>query len=83
VRRAALLREVPEERWTTGWKRYEWLRFARLCYCLRARRADGDAGHSILIYRLSAGDVVAATGGSLADWRALIERTAGARDDGR
>ena len=83
VRREALLREVPAERWTTGWKRYEWLRFARLCFCLRARRADGDAGHSILIYRLSAGDVAAATGGSLTDWRALIERTAGARDAGR
>jgi hypothetical protein len=82
ARRAALLRDAPQENWTTAWKRYEWLRFARLCYCLRARRADGDAGYSILIYRLSEGDVAAAVGGSLADWRALIERTVATRDSG-
>lgn len=82
VRRAALLRDAPQENWTAAWKRYEWLRLARLCHCLRPRRADGEAGYSILIYRLNAGDVAAAVGGSLADWRALIERTIAARDSG-
>jgi hypothetical protein len=82
VRRAALLRDAPESNWTTAWKRYEWLRLARLCYCLRPRRADGEAGYSILIYRLSAEEVAAATGGSLKDWSALIERSIAARDSG-
>ncbi len=75
ARRAELLRETPAARWTGLWQRYELLRFARLCYCLRPRRPDGQPGYSILIYRLSAADVHAATGGSLAEWRALIERT--------
>jgi len=79
ARRAALLREVPAAKWTAGWKRYEVLRFARLCYCLRAREPDGDAGYSILIFRLSAEDVRAATAGSLADWRASIEHAIAAR----
>lgn len=82
ARRAALLRDVPEGKWTAAWKRYEWLRFARLCHCLRPRRPDGEAGYSILIYRLGAEDIATATGGSLADWSALIERTIAARDAG-
>jgi hypothetical protein len=36
---------------------FEHLRFARLCAFLRRREADGDVGHSILIWRLSDGDV--------------------------
>lgn len=82
-RRVVLLRDAPAESWMKAWKRYDVLRFARLCYCLRVRRADGDAGHSILIYRLDAAEVAGATGGSLTDWSALIERTIAARDSGR
>ena len=36
-------------------------------------------GYSILIYRLTADDVAAATGGSLKAWSELIERSAAAR----
>lgn len=82
-RRAALLRDAPVESWAKAWKRYDVLRFARLCHCLRVRRVDGDAGHSILIYRLDAMEVAAATAGSLDDWSALIERNIAARDSGR
>lgn len=73
-RRAALLQEAPEQNWTTAWKRYEALRFARLCHYLRVRRADASIGHSILVYRLNAAEIAAATGGSARDWRAAIER---------
>ena len=70
----ALIRDVPEQNWTTAWKRYEGLRFARLCHYLRARRADASIGHSILIFRLSAAEVAATTGGSAREWQAAIER---------
>jgi hypothetical protein len=73
--RARLERELPNEKWITSRDRFEHLRFARLCYFLRIRRPDADVGHSILIYRLSASEVRAATAGSFADWSSLIERS--------
>lgn len=57
VRRAALLRDAPVAKWEAGWKRYDVLRFARLCHFLRAREPDAAIGWSILIYRLSANDL--------------------------
>jgi len=39
--------------WTARMRRFEELRLARLCASLRRRSPDGNAGHSILIYRLS------------------------------
>ncbi|HZZ27226.1 MAG TPA: glycosyltransferase family 39 protein [Pirellulales bacterium] len=42
---------------------YEQLRFARLCAFLRQREPDANAGHSILIYRLSDADVEQAIAG--------------------
>ena len=33
------------------------LRFARLCAWLRPRQPDDEVGHSILIYRLTDGDL--------------------------
>ena len=74
VRRAALLQEAPERNWTTAWKRYEGLRFARLCHYLRVRRADASIGHSIFVFRLNAAELAAALGGSARDWRAAIEQ---------
>lgn len=73
-RRAALLRDAPAENWNAAWKRYEQLRFARLCHYLRARRADTVVGHSMFIFRLTAAEIQGATGGSLEAWRQLIER---------
>lgn len=83
-KRAALLREIPEKNWTTAWKRYEALRFARLCHYLRVRRPDDAVGHSILIFRLDAAEIAAATGGAIDDWRRAIERAVtGAPGPGR
>ena len=79
VRRAELLREAPTENWTTAWKRYEQLRFARLCHYLRVRPPEANVGYSILVFRLSPEEVAAATAGSLRDWSALIERVAARR----
>ena len=77
--RARLEKEVAPEKWTVSRDRFQHLRFARLCYCLRARKPDAMIGYSILIYRLTADEVAAATGGSLRDWTALIERSESAR----
>ncbi|HEY4988237.1 MAG TPA: glycosyltransferase family 39 protein, partial [Opitutaceae bacterium] len=74
--RAQLEVGLPEEKWVASRNRFEHLRLARLCYCLRARRPDAMIGYSILVYRLSAEDVRAATGGSIRDWTALIVRSA-------
>jgi 4-amino-4-deoxy-L-arabinose transferase-like glycosyltransferase len=79
VRRAALLAAAPEEKWRTAWRRYELLRFARLCHWLRVREAEAIIGGSILVYRVSASELQAAVAGSLADWQQLIERTAAAK----
>ncbi|MSU47636.1 MAG: hypothetical protein EXS37_00810 [Opitutus sp.] len=79
VRRAELQRDAPAENWALAWKRYELLRFARLCHFLRVRAADANIGYSILVFRLSTAEVAAATAGSLSDWSKLIERTVTAR----
>ncbi len=49
---------APE--WERAWGLYEKLRFSRLCYYLRARRPDGMAGYSILIYRVTPAELAAA-----------------------
>jgi hypothetical protein len=74
--RARLDSELTPQKWAVSRDRFLHLRFARLCYCLRARRPDAEIGYSILVYRLTAEEVRAATGGSLRDWSALIERSA-------
>ena len=79
ARRAELEREAPANQWQRAIRRHDWLRLARLCAYLRLRPADAHIGYSILIFRLNAGEVAGATAGSLADWRALIERAAAAK----
>ena len=81
-RRTAMNREAGPEKWTRAWKRFNELRFARLCHYLRARTPDANIGYSILIYRLSVAEINAATAGSMSEWQALIERTVN-RDQGR
>jgi hypothetical protein len=78
-RRVELTRDVPDAQWQTAIQRHDWLRLARLCAYLRVRTPDANVGYSILIYRLSEAEVTSATAGSLADWRALIERAASAQ----
>lgn len=75
-RRAELDRDATEAQWRRAWTRHDLLRLARLCHFLRARTPDAHVGYSILLYRLSAAEVAAATAGSFSDWQALIERTA-------
>lgn len=79
VRRAKLLADFPAERWHQVWKRYDALRFSRLCYYLRVRTPDAQVGYSILIYRLSSEEVSAAARDSLNEWSSLIERTIASR----
>ena len=74
VRRVALERDAPASNWVTSWKRYEQLRFARLCHYLRVRPADAVIGYSIFAFRLDAGELQGAVGGSVEDWRQAIER---------
>ena len=73
--RAKLQGELSPAKWTASRDRFLHLRFARLCYFLRARRPDAVIGYSIFVYRLSAEEVRAATAGSLKDWTSLIERS--------
>jgi len=73
--RADLARLGAAAAFEETWRRYDQLRFARLCYCLRVRRPVASIGHSIFIYRLDEADVTAAINGTLNDWRGLIERT--------
>jgi hypothetical protein len=73
--RSRLERRMPAAYWEASIARYEHLRLARLCAYLVVRKPDAEVGHSILIYRLDAGEVRAATAGSLSDWSALIERS--------
>jgi hypothetical protein len=68
--------ELSPAKWIASRDRFQHLRFARLCYYLRVRKADAVIGYSLFVYRLSAEEVRAATEGSLRDWSALIERAA-------
>lgn len=61
---------------TQLWKRYERLRFSRLCAYLQVRGPDAEVGYSILIYHLSPAEIQNATAGSLADWKNAIEAAA-------
>ncbi|MBI5693996.1 MAG: glycosyltransferase family 39 protein [Verrucomicrobia bacterium] len=75
-RRAELERDAPADQWRRSWTRFDLLRFARLCHYLRVRHPEDHVGHSVLIYRLTAAEVAAATAGSLAEWQQAIERAA-------
>ena len=75
VERDRLIAQLSAAKWTASRDRFLHLRFARLCYYLRVRRPDAVIGYSMFVYRLSAEEVRAATGGSLRDWSALIERS--------
>jgi len=79
ARRPALDRERPADQWIALWKTYEALRFARLCHYLRVRRPDAIVAHTVLIYRLTAAEVVAATGAGVREWQTAIEQAVTAR----
>lgn len=73
-RRAELQREAPDAKWQQAWKRYDLLRFARLCHYLREREPDAMIGYSLLIYRLSPAELAAVTEGDLGALGRAIER---------
>ncbi len=79
ARRAELERNLAPEKWRDAIKRHELLRLARLTAYLRVRGPDDRAGYSILIFRLNAEEIRAATAGSWSEWSGLIEKTAAAR----
>lgn len=79
AQRAALLRDVPAANWNAAWKRYETLRFARLCHYLRVRAADAVIGHALFVFRLDAAELQGATRGTIQEWRDVIERASAAR----
>ena len=56
------------------WRRYDQLRFARLCYYLRARGPDANVGYSILIFRLNSAEVAGAIAGKFTALGQLIEK---------
>jgi hypothetical protein len=58
----ALLASASENQWYESWKRFDRLRFARLCAHLRTREPDAMIGYSILIYRVDEGELAAALG---------------------
>lgn len=55
------------------WKRYEALRFARLCHYLRTRQPEAQIGYSIFVYHVTEAQLQAAVHGSLADFVRLVE----------
>jgi hypothetical protein len=73
TQRARLQSEAPAENWEIAWKRFELLRFARLCHYLRAKTPDAMIGFSILVYRVSGDELTKATGDSLQAWSSAIE----------
>ena len=79
ARREELLTKAPRENWRAGWANYESLRFARLCHYLRLKRPVAMIGYSILVHRLDAGEIAAATGGTVRDWQQALEAAAAGR----
>jgi hypothetical protein len=73
TQRAKLQREAPAENWEIAWKRFELLRFARLCHYLRAKTPEAMIGYSILVYRVSGDELTKATGDSLQAWSSAIQ----------
>jgi hypothetical protein len=72
--RPKLERDLPAAQWQFALRRFDALRFARLCHYLRVRKPEADIGHSIFVHRLTGAEVQAATAGSLREWQALIEQ---------
>lgn len=71
--RAELERETPAEQWRRAWRRYDELRFARLCHYLRARRPDAVIAHTIFAYRLTAAEIQTVLNGPYSEWLRAIE----------
>ena len=53
-------------------KRFELLRFERLCRYLRAREPDAQIGYAMFVFRLSEAEIDAAVNSSFSDWQRAI-----------
>jgi hypothetical protein len=73
-RRGELERDAPTRHWQVALQKYDELRLARLCQYLRARQPDANVGYSIYIYRLTAGEIAAATAEPVSALTNLIEQ---------
>lgn len=73
-KQSELMGSITPLEWSNAWAVYEQLRFARLCQYLRARRPEGMAGYSILIYRLTGNELAAALEGNTRTLADAIER---------
>jgi hypothetical protein len=62
--RTQLLRRTGEDFWWQTFRRFDELRVGRLAAFLRHREPDAEVGYSILIYRLTAADVMRALEGT-------------------
>lgn len=67
--RIRLMEKEGREAWELRLSIFRQLRFLRLCAALRQRAPDADAGHSILIYRLTDDEVTRALEGPPAELR--------------
>jgi 4-amino-4-deoxy-L-arabinose transferase-like glycosyltransferase len=61
------------------WQRYDQLRFARLCFYLRARQPEAVIAHSVFVYRLTDDELDRVLRGDAAQWAAAIEQASSAR----
>jgi len=68
--RIRLMEQEGREAWEMRLSIFRQLRFLRLCAALRQRTPDDDAGHSILIYRLTDEEVTRALEGPPAELHA-------------
>ena len=68
--RERLLAERSRMEWIDAFRTYDRLRTGRLFQFLLAREPEARIGYSIHVYRLSADDVVQASGGPLPEWPA-------------
>ncbi len=72
--RAKWEKSMTRNQWAVVQKRYEVLRFARLCLFLRAENPDAQIGYSINVYRIGADDFAAVLNGNFSQWRLAVER---------
>ncbi|MEO6992074.1 MAG: glycosyltransferase family 39 protein [Lacunisphaera sp.] len=66
-----LFRGLPLKEWNDAWRLYAQLRFARLCYYLRARKPDAMIGYSILIFQLNRDELNTAVSGDFSQLAAI------------
>lgn len=70
--RQQALAQLPEDVLLRSWQRYDWLRFSRLSAYLLTRSPVATIGHSIMIYRITDGELDRVLNGRYSDWLAAV-----------